>query len=61
MGCAGSKDGQDPSKKDTGPTTLVGTHLKSCEDIVELPQFPEGTKSLLKKYLTRDVWNKLKD
>lgn len=48
-------------KKDEGPTTKVGSHLNTPEDLVEYPEFPEGTKSLLKKYLTRNVWNQLKD
>jgi arginine kinase len=39
----------------------AGTHLKKPEDITGFPVFPEGTKSLLSKCLTRDVWNKLKD
>ena len=61
MGCQASKDGQDPQKKDMGPTTLVGTQLTKPEDVVEFPQFPDGTKSLLKKHLTRKVWDELKD
>lgn len=35
--------------------------MKSPEDIVDFPQFPEGTKSLLKKNLTPAIWNQLKD
>ena len=41
--------------------TVCGSHLKKPEDIVGFPIFPEGTKSLLSKHLTRDVWEKLKD
>jgi hypothetical protein len=59
MGCSSSKDVQDTTY--TGPTTLVGSHLLTPEDVVEFPQFPEGTKSLLKKNLTPAIWNQLKD
>ena len=59
MGCASSKDVQETNY--TGPTTLVGSHLKAAEDVVDFPQFPEGTKSLLKKNLTPAIWNQLKD
>lgn len=38
-----------------------GTHLKSSTDLTGFPVFPPGTKSLLSKHLTRDVWNKYKD
>ncbi len=39
----------------------VGSHLKEPNDLKGFPVFPEGTKSLLKKYLTKDIWNELKD
>jgi hypothetical protein len=39
----------------------VGDHLKKPEEITGFPIFPEGTKSLLSKCLTRDVWEKCKD
>ena len=38
-----------------------GSHLKTPEQITGFPVFPEGTKSLLSKHLTRDVWEQLKD
>jgi len=38
-----------------------GSHLKTPEQITGFPVFPEGTKSLLSKHLTRDVWAQLKD
>ena len=59
MGCSSSKDVQETAYN--GPTTLVGSHLKEPADIVDFPQFPEGTKSLLKKNLTPAIWNQLKD
>ena len=39
----------------------AGVNLKKPEDLSGFPIFPDGTKSLLKKYLTRDIWNKYKD
>ena len=59
MGCQGSKEGQETIKKSTNEVVKVGPHLSSPEDLTGLPEFPPGTKSLLSKYLTRDVWNKL--
>lgn len=59
MGCQSSKDVQETAY--TGPTTMVGSHLAKPEDVVEFPQFPDGTKSLLKKNLTPAIWNQLKD
>jgi hypothetical protein len=35
--------------------------LKTHNDLYGFPVFPPGTKSLLSKYLTRDVWNTLKN
>ena len=61
MGCASSKDGSEPIKVGDDKTTVVGSHLAKPEDIVNFPTFPEGTKSLLSKYLTRQIWNQLKD
>jgi hypothetical protein len=59
MGCSSSKDAQETMQ--TGPTTLVGSHLTKPEDVENYPQFPEGTKSLLKKHMTPAVWAQLKD
>jgi len=56
MGCAASKDGQDTTKIDDGKTTAVGDFLATPEDVVDFPTFPEGTKSLLMKHLTRQIW-----
>merc|ERR1711988_1505195 len=39
----------------------MGTHLRQPSDICALPHFPTGTKSLLSKCLTPDVWEKCKD
>lgn len=40
---------------------MVGPHLKSPEDIKEVPYFPTGTKSLLCKCMTPKIWEQLKD
>ena len=34
-----------------------GPHLKTPEDLTGYPVFPEGTKSLLSKNLTRELWD----
>lgn len=34
----------------------VGRHLKAVSELTGFPIFPEGTKSLLKKYLTREIF-----
>ena len=39
----------------------AGPHLKVHTDLTGFPIFPAGTKSLLSKYLTREIWNKYKD
>jgi arginine kinase len=39
----------------------VGQHLNDPSELTGFPIFPEGTKSLLKKHLSREVWNELKD
>jgi hypothetical protein len=36
----------------------AGPHLKKPEDITGFVEFPEGTKSLLSKYLTKEVFDK---
>ena len=41
--------------------TMMGSHLNDWDDIKGVPYFPAGTKSLLSKCLTPDVWEKCKD
>ena len=41
--------------------TMMGSHLNDWDDIKGMPYFPSGTKSLLSKCLTKDVWEKCKD
>jgi hypothetical protein len=35
---------------------LVGSSLKSYTELKGFPIYPNGTKSLLSKYLSRDIW-----
>jgi hypothetical protein len=39
----------------------VGRHMKNPAELIGFPIFPQGTKSLLSKNLTKDIWNKLHD
>merc|ERR1712054_285531 len=41
--------------------TMVGPHVKTPEDIVDMPYFPTGCKSLLSKCLTPEIWEQCKD
>ena len=41
--------------------TLCGPQIKNPEDIVGFPKFPAGTKSLLSKNLTPEIWHKFMD
>ena len=40
---------------------MMGSHLSDPSTITKFPFFPSGTKSLLSKVLTRDVWEQCKD
>jgi len=40
---------------------LVGSQLQNYSELNHFPKFPDGTKSLLSKYLTLEIWNKLKE
>ena len=57
MGCGYHKSKQLDLEK----PTLMGEHLQSPADVKTFPQFPKGTKSLLSKCLTPEVWSLLKD
>ena len=35
----------------------VGSQLKAATELTGFPVFPAGTKSLLSKYLTKDLWH----
>jgi len=41
-----------------GPDVQCGSHLASSDALNGFPVFPPGTKSLLCKFLSRDVWDK---
>jgi arginine kinase len=45
----------------SGSDVNVGSHLKSAQDVKEYPQFPPGTTSLLRRCLTKSVWEKYKN
>ena len=36
-----------------------GSHMKSSKELVAFPKFPAGTKSLLSKNLSKEIWAKL--
>ena len=40
---------------------MMGSDLKCADEIKSFPYFPSGTKSLLSKVLTREVWDACKD
>lgn len=44
-----------------GADVMCSNKLKSHEELVGFPVFPEGTKSSLSRFLTKDIWNKYKD
>jgi len=46
---------------DAGAVVKAGSHLKTADEMTSLPVFPEGTKSLVSKYLTQDIWDKYHD
>lgn len=58
MGCNSSKGVSETSK---AGACKAGDHLSSPDDLTALPTFPAGTKSLVCKYLTKDIWNKYHD
>jgi len=39
----------------------AGSHLKSSVELTGFPVFPAGTKSLLCKYLSREIWAEYKN
>lgn len=52
---------EEPSEIQPEEDIAAGPSLKSADSLIGYPIFPEGTKSLLKKYLTREVWSTLKN
>jgi hypothetical protein len=50
-----------PAKAPAGGASVkAGPHLKKPEDITGMVEFPAGTKSLLCKFLTPEVYNAYK-
>jgi len=47
-------------KPAAGAPVKAGPHLKKPEDITGMVEFPKDTKSLLCKYLSKDIYNKFK-
>jgi hypothetical protein len=57
MGCKNQKENLDIARKsDYQKLCPVGLTLQTPLDIKGFPDFPEGTKSFLKKHLNREVW-----
>ena len=46
--------------KEQSHDVKCGSHLQKPQDLTGFSTFPEGTKSLLSKYLSKDIWEKLK-
>jgi len=57
----GAAPAQQPAAARQEEETKCGPNLKKPEDITGFPVFPPGTKSLLSKCLSRDLWDQLKD
>lgn len=64
---AAKKNAPADAKKDApvaaaapGGAVKAGPHLKKPEDITGLVEFPAGTKSLLAKYLSAEIYNEYK-
>ena len=50
--------GGKPAAAATGAVVKAGSHLKKPEDITGMLEFPAGTRSLLCKYLTPEIFKK---
>jgi protein-arginine kinase len=55
------KDAHHEEHKEEVHDLKVSAALKSPTELIAFPIFPDGTKSLLSKYLSREIWNELKD
>ena len=49
---------KEAPKVEEAKETTCGPQLKKPEEIVGFPKFPAGTKSLLMKHLTPEIWAK---
>lgn len=65
MGCNSSKDAHSVNIKKPEAVegrTHCGPWIKSCDDLVDWPLFPEEHQgSLVCKYLTKEIWDEYKD
>jgi len=52
----GAQEVEKPKK--VGPNVKAGAHLKKPEDITGMVEFPDGTKSSLCRFMTKDVFSK---
>ena len=52
------KELMEENRPKPGDDIVAGPHLKSPSDITGFPVFPEGTKSLLCKYLSKELFEK---
>lgn len=46
--------------KEPSHDVICGQRLTKYKHLSGFPIFPEGTKSLLSKFLTREIWEKLR-
>ena len=62
-GSPGKNDqgGRKQEEQDRVPDVKCGSDLESSDALVGYPVFPEGTKSLVSRFNTREVWEQLKD
>jgi len=65
MGCASSHHGHGPNLQKPAPEegiTHCGPWIKSADDLVGFPVWPEGYRqSLVAQYCTREIWEEYKD
>jgi len=65
MGCTSSHGGHGPNIQKPAPEegiTHCGPWIKSADDLVGFPVWPEGYRqSLVCQYLTREIWEEYKD
>ena len=57
----GNLPAADESPADPPTDVNCGSHLNSSDDLTGYPLFPEGTKSSVCRFNTREVWEELKD
>jgi hypothetical protein len=60
-GAGGAKPAGGAGAAQAAPEVQCGSHLKKPEELTGFPKFPAGTKSLLFKNLTPEMWAKYHD